>query len=59
MTSKRSPTTAKLKKLQGAKDFPEDLLSIPSLDLTDLKQEITEYPIAVNEDEAGLAVTVI
>lgn len=52
-------TTAKLKSLQAAEDSPEARATIPSLDLSDLKREVTEYPIAVTEDMSGTGVTVV
>ena len=52
-------TTVELKKLQVAEDAPEDRATIPSLELSDLKREVTEYPIAVSENEAESGVTVV
>ena len=52
-------TTKELKRLQAAEDTPEDRATIPSLELSDLKREITEYPIAVAENEATSGVTVV
>merc|ERR1711966_448027 len=52
-------TTAELKQLQAAEDSLEDRLTIPSLDLSDIKREVTEYPIDVKENEAGTGVTVV
>jgi presequence protease len=51
--------TLKLKELQAAEDSPEARATIPSLELSDLKREEAEYPIAVSEDENGSGVTVI
>lgn len=51
--------TAELKKLQASEDTPEQRATIPSLDLSDLKKEVTEYPIAVNENESDTGVTVV
>lgn len=51
--------TVELKKLQASEDSPEDRATIPSLDLSDLKREVTEYPIAVTENEANTGVTVV
>lgn len=48
-----------LKRLQAADDSIEDRLTIPSLQLNDLKRETTEYPIAVTENESGSGVTVV
>jgi len=51
--------TSELKKLQAAEDSPEQRATIPSLDLSDLKKEVTEYPIEVNENESNSGVTVV
>jgi Zn-dependent M16 (insulinase) family peptidase len=51
--------TAELKKLQAADDSPESRATIPSLQLTDLNPETTEYPIAVTENENDSGVTVV
>mmetsp|Transcript_31239 Transcript_31239/g.57771 ORF Transcript_31239/g.57771 Transcript_31239/m.57771 type:complete len:1097 (+) Transcript_31239:202-3492(+) len=51
--------TAELKKLQAAEDSPEERATIPSLDLTDLRKEVTEYPIEVTANEADTGVTVV
>ena len=51
--------TNQLKKLQSAEDSPEDRATIPSLALEDLKREVSEYPIAVSENEDKSGVTVI
>lgn len=50
--------TSELKALQAAEDSPEDRATIPSLELSDLKREVTEYPNAVTENENGSGVTV-
>jgi Zn-dependent M16 (insulinase) family peptidase len=52
-------TTKKLKELQAAEDAPEERATIPSLELGDLKREVSEYPIAVSENENSSGVTVI
>jgi Zn-dependent M16 (insulinase) family peptidase len=46
--SKIIETTKKLKLLQAAEDRPEERATIPTLELGDLKREVTEYPIEVN-----------
>jgi len=51
--------TAQLKKLQASEDSPEARATIPSLDLSDLKREVTEYPIEVTENESNTGVTVV
>lgn len=51
--------TNELKKLQASEDPPESRATIPSLELSDLKREETEYPIAVSENENGSGVTVL
>jgi len=51
--------TAELKKLQASEDSPEARATIPSLDLSDLKKEVTEYPIDVTENESNTGVTVV
>ena len=51
--------TTALKELQAAEDPPEARATIPSLELSDLKREQTEYPIAVSENEYGSGVTMI
>eukprot|EP00978_Attheya_sp_CCMP212_P002284 scaffold4708_cov55-Attheya_sp.AAC.1 len=51
--------TNELKKLQAAEDSPEARATIPSLTLSDLTKEVTEYPIAVTENENDSSVTVI
>jgi Zn-dependent M16 (insulinase) family peptidase len=50
--------TNELKALQAAEDPPEARATIPSLELSDLKRETTEFPIAVTENEAGTGITV-
>eukprot|EP00970_Alexandrium_tamarense_P005675 scaffold932_cov207-Alexandrium_tamarense.AAC.27 len=52
-------TTKELKKLQAAEDAPEARATIPSLELSDLKREVTEYPIDVTENEADTGITVV
>lgn len=51
--------TAELKKLQATDDSPEDRLTIPHLELSDLTREVTEYPIAITKNEKNSGVTVI
>jgi len=51
--------TATLKGLQAAEDSPEARATIPSLQLSDLKREVTEYPIEVSENESSSGVTVV
>ena len=51
--------TTELKALQASEDAPEDRATIPSLDLADLKREVTEYPNEVTVDENKSGVTVI
>ncbi|KAL3782823.1 hypothetical protein ACHAW5_000095 [Stephanodiscus triporus] len=51
--------TIALKKIQAAEDPPEARATIPSLDLSDLKREVTEYPIRVSENESNTGVTVV
>ncbi|EJK74079.1 hypothetical protein THAOC_04269, partial [Thalassiosira oceanica] len=51
--------TSELKALQASEDSVEDRSTIPSLELSDLKREVTEYPIAVTENEAKTGVTVV
>ena len=48
-----------LKKLQATEDSIEARATIPSLELSDLKREQTEYPIAISENENNSGVTVI
>lgn len=52
-------TTAELKTLQATEDTAEARSTIPSLQLSDLKRETTEYPIAVSENENDSGVTVV
>lgn len=51
--------TKTLKELQATDDPPEARATIPSLELKDLKREVTEYPIDVAENEKGSGVTVL
>lgn len=51
--------TTELKKIQATEDSLEDRATIPSLQLSDLKREETEYPIDVSTDEDNSGVTVI
>ena len=51
--------TAELKALQASEDSLEARSTIPSLELSDLKREVTEYPIAVTENESNTGVTVV
>jgi len=51
--------TSELKKLQAAEDSPDARATIPSLDLSDLKKEVTEYPIDVTDNESNTGVTVV
>jgi Zn-dependent M16 (insulinase) family peptidase len=51
--------TRALKELQAAEDSPEDRATIPGLELQDLKREVTEYPIAVTENEGDSGITVL
>lgn len=51
--------TLELKRLQAAEDPPEAKETIPSLELADLKREVTEYPIAVTENENNSGITTI
>jgi len=51
--------TSELKVFQATDDTPEARASIPSLELSDLKREVTEYPTAVTENEDGSGVTVL
>lgn len=51
--------TATLKALQAAEDTPEARATIPSLQLSDLKREVAEYPIEVSENESSSGVTVV
>jgi presequence protease len=52
-------TAAELKKRQAADDPPEARATIPSLKLSDLKRETTNYPIEVTSNENGTGVTVV
>jgi Zn-dependent M16 (insulinase) family peptidase len=52
-------TTSDLKALQSAEDSPESTATIPSLKLSDLKRESTEYPIEVSKNENGSGITVV
>ena len=45
--------------MQATEDSPEDRATIPSLELSDLKREVTEYPISVSENEAQTGITVV
>lgn len=51
--------TVELKQLQASEDAPEDRATIPSLELADLKREVTEYPLEVSENENDSGVTVL
>lgn len=51
--------TVALKKLQGSDDPPEAKATIPSLELEDLKREVTEYPIEVVENAADSGITYV
>lgn len=51
--------TTELKKLQAAEDSPEARATIPSLELGDLKKEVTEYPIEVTDNELNSGVTLV
>lgn len=51
--------TKALKELQASEDAPEDRATIPGLELSDLKREVTEYPIEVTENESNSGVSVI
>eukprot|EP00548_Thalassiothrix_antarctica_P007474 CAMPEP_0194146632 /NCGR_PEP_ID=MMETSP0152-20130528/21136_1 /TAXON_ID=1049557 /ORGANISM="Thalassiothrix antarctica, Strain L6-D1" /LENGTH=1085 /DNA_ID=CAMNT_0038847193 /DNA_START=62 /DNA_END=3319 /DNA_ORIENTATION=+ len=51
--------TSELKTIQATDDSPEARATIPSLQLSDLKREVTEYPIDVTADENNSGVTVI
>ena len=52
-------TTAALKQLQATDDSPEDRATIPSLQLSDLKRESTEYPIDVTPNDSNTGITVV
>jgi len=51
--------TDELKALQAAEDTPEARATIPSLKLSDLKREVTEYPNEVSENENDSGITVV
>lgn len=51
--------TVELKKLQGSEDSPEARATIPSLELGDLKREVTEYPVEVIDNAADSGVTYV
>jgi Zn-dependent M16 (insulinase) family peptidase len=51
--------TVELKALQGAEDSAEARATIPSLKLSDLKRETTEYPIDITENEKNSGITVV
>jgi len=51
--------TNQLKAIQATDDSPEARATIPSLQLSDLKREVTEYPIDVTTNENNSGVTVI
>eukprot|EP00560_Eucampia_antarctica_P004850 CAMPEP_0197831322 /NCGR_PEP_ID=MMETSP1437-20131217/9214_1 /TAXON_ID=49252 ORGANISM="Eucampia antarctica, Strain CCMP1452" /NCGR_SAMPLE_ID=MMETSP1437 /ASSEMBLY_ACC=CAM_ASM_001096 /LENGTH=1100 /DNA_ID=CAMNT_0043434181 /DNA_START=53 /DNA_END=3355 /DNA_ORIENTATION=+ len=51
--------TSELKKLQASEDSVEERATIPSLEISDLKRESTEYPIEVTENENESGVTVV
>jgi len=51
--------TSQLKALQASEDSAEDRATIPSLELNDLKKEVTEYPIEVTENENESGITVL
>lgn len=51
--------TKELQELQATEDPPEARASIPALELGDLKREVTEYPIAVSENENDSGISVI
>lgn len=48
--------TTELKRLQAAEDSPEDRATIPTLELADLKREVTEYPISEIKSDTGVTV---
>jgi len=52
-------STKELKALQAAEDSPEDRATVPSLTLNDLERKVTEYPIAVTENENDTGVTMV
>jgi hypothetical protein len=51
--------TNNLKQLQAAEDPPEARATIPSLQLSDLRREVVEYPITVTENESDSGITVV
>lgn len=51
--------TTALKRQQAADDTPEERATIPTLELSDIKREADEYPLAVSENESGSGVTVL
>ncbi|KAL3783234.1 hypothetical protein HJC23_001141 [Cyclotella cryptica] len=51
--------TVELKKIQASEDPPEARATIPSLELEDLKREVTEYPIEVTENAANSGITLV
>eukprot|EP00804_Cyclotella_cryptica_P024230 CCRYP_013265-RA/>CCRYP_013265-RA protein AED:0.09 eAED:0.09 QI:1936/1/1/1/0.4/0.33/6/1348/189 len=51
--------TVELKKIQASEDPPEARATIPSLELEDLKREVTEYPIEVTENVANSGITLV
>lgn len=51
--------TEELKRLQSSEDSVEARATIPSLELSDLKRETTEYPISVTQNESKSGVTVV
>jgi len=51
--------TIELKEMQAAEDSAEARATIPKLALEDLKREVTEYPIQVNNNEDNSGITVI
>ena len=51
--------TQALKEHQAEEDSPESRATIPALALADLKREVTEYPIAVSENENDSGITVV
>lgn len=51
--------TSELLELQAAEDSPEDRATIPSLEISNIKREHAEYPIAISKNENGSGVTVV
>ena len=51
--------TVELKELQAAEDPPEARATIPSLELADLKREVTEYPIDITDNESDTGIKVV